>query len=532
MSSFRDSPDKNDPDPRYQTPTDLEDPHVNIPLREALRQYSKVTWWILGISTVIILWGYDLAVVGAVSSLDPFQRDFGQFDKIEDGEEKWIIPGIWLSIWQAMPSVGQLAGALAAGPMMDKLGRKKCILFGAVIVTLSVLLEFMANRMPSKEGMRRLFLAGKIIQGFATALIKMATLTWVSEIVPTCLRGASMMVFPSCNLVGQFIGAVLVFGINAIKTDMGYLVALGVQWIFSIAPLLVAIYLPESPAYLVRQKRMDEAKHSIDCLFAPKNDTDAILEKFRVLVAEEERLNEGISYISCFKGTQMRRTWVAIYANFLPPLFGLPLVSSGSYFLQQLGMKNFYSLLFLVIGIVIGFIGNLGSTWTMTHVGRRRLTINSLLLIALLWAVMGILGCFPTAYNITQWISAALMMAIIFVAGVGVWTTSYVISSEVSSLRLRAKTQSIGGIAAYMASFVTNFALPLLYNPDQADLKALTGWVFFATSVLAALGTWWFVPEMLGRTPVEIDHLFAEKVSARKSAVWRDASVEGKAADF
>jgi MFS transporter, SP family, general alpha glucoside:H+ symporter len=496
------------------------DPHDALPLNQALKQYSRAACWVLGLSTVVILWGYDLAVVGAVSSMDPFQRDFGVLDKIEDGEEKWIIPAIWLALWQAFPSVGQLGGALTAGPLMDRIGRKKCILIGTVLVTISVLIEVLANRASSLTGKRAVFLAGKIIQGLATALMKITTLTWISETVPTCLRGASMSVIPAANLLGQFLGAIIVFGLNSLTTDLGYLIALGMQWIFSIAPFVVAFLLPESPAYLVRGHRIDEAKHSIDRLFSPKNDCNAILERLRVSVDEEERKSEGINYMQCFKGTDLRRTNIIIFANLLPALFGLPLLSSASYFLQQLGMKNSMSLMFLIIGIIVGFIGNLGSAWTSSSMSRRPLTIVTLLISAVFWAAMGITGCISSD-KIVSWISAAFLMIIIFTCGLGVWSTSYAIMSETSSLRLRANSQAIGGVAAYLSSIFTNFVLPYLYNPDAANLKAKTGFFFMATSAIGAVVTWAVVPEMKGRSALDIDSLFEEKVSARDSAKWR-----------
>jgi SP family general alpha glucoside:H+ symporter-like MFS transporter len=176
------------------------DPYAELPLKEALGQYSRYVYYILGLSTVIILWGYDLVVVGSISAVDPFLRDFGQFDGYEDGEEKWIIPAVWLSLWQAMPCVGQLIGAVTAGRLQDSIGRKKCLLIASVIAAFSVLVEVMAYKAPNVNGRRGVFLAGKIVQGFALALVKMVTLTFVSETAPTCLRGAAMAVFPAFNL--------------------------------------------------------------------------------------------------------------------------------------------------------------------------------------------------------------------------------------------------------------------------------------------------------------------------------------------
>ncbi|KAF2690510.1 MFS general substrate transporter [Lentithecium fluviatile CBS 122367] len=508
-----------------------DDPHADLPLKEAIKQYRKLTYYVLGLSTFIILWGYDLAAIGAISSLDPFQRDFGVFDKIEDGEEKWIIPAIWLSMLQAFPSIGQLFAAVAAGPCQDHWGRKKCLILGSAITIFSVLIEFLSNRPASLAGMRSMLLVGKIIQGAALAFIKMVLLTYISEIVPTCLRGAGMALFPAFNLLGQFLGAVTVFGCNSLTDEKGYLIALGLQWLFSLAPFTAAFLIPESPAWLVRKNDMDGARKSLEKLFAPLNDPEVILEKIRVSIEEEDKISKETSYAQCFKGTNLRRTLIAIWANFLPPMFGLPLLTSASYFLQQISMKSRYSLMFLIVGIICGFIANMGSTYTLTHLNRRRLTIWTLGGVTLVWATMGISGCFDND-RIIRWITAGMLMLIIAIAGVGVWPTSYAIMSEVSALTLRAKTQSLGGISAYVTSIFTNFVLPFLYNPDMADLKGKTGFVFAATSAIAAVVTWFIVPEMKGRSPIEIDHMFEEKISARHSTGWVDSSAEARAADM
>ncbi|KAJ4301801.1 hypothetical protein N0V90_003895 [Kalmusia sp. IMI 367209] len=517
--------EKNDPDTtisRYESETNpsTSDPHDDLPLKEALQQYSRYVYYILGLATVIILWGYDLVVVGSITAVDPFLHDFGVFDKIEDGEEKWIIPAMWLSLWMAFPCVGQLVGAVTAGRLQDKIGRKLCLLIASVITAFSVLIEVLAYKAPSVNGRRGVFLAGKIIQGYALALIKMVTLTFVSETAPTCLRGAAMAIFPAFNLLGQLLGALVIFGVNHIKNETGYLIAFGVQWAFSIAPFGMAFILPESPAYLVRKKKMDAAHESLSRLFGPKNDVDTILRKLRISIEEEERVASSITYTQCFRGTNRRRSFIIIFANFLPPLFGLPLVSSASYFLQQIGMSSTYSLLMLIIGIIVGTIANLGSTWTLSHLSRRHLTIYTLLAAAAIWAAMGIAGCFPS-HSLTPWLTTAFLMLIITVCGLGVWPTSYAIMSEASALRLRAPSQAIGGIAAYIAAIFTNFVLPYLYNPDAADLKAKTGFVFTGCCVVAAVATWIVVPEMKGRSVGEIDRLFEEGVRARGSGKWK-----------
>ena len=108
------------------------------------------------------------------------------------------------------------------------------------------------------------------------------------------------------------------------------------------------------------------------------------------------------------------------------------------------------------------------------------------------------------------------MILVITIAGVGVWPAAYVISSETSSLRLRSKTQGLTWIGG--GAFKTGFdlAIPYAYNPDAADLGAKTAFIFCGTALIGVIITWFFVPEMKGRAPAEIDRLFEMKIPA-----WR-----------
>lgn len=56
---------------------------------------------------------------------------------------------------------------------------------------------------------------------------------------------------------------------------------------------------------------------------------------------ESEKQDSHIAretYADCFRQPQLRRTSLVCFAEFLPLLFGLQLLGSASYFLQQIGM--------------------------------------------------------------------------------------------------------------------------------------------------------------------------------------------------
>lgn len=45
----------------------------NLPLGKAIRRYPKITGYSFAITLGILLWGFDLVIVGTVSSIPAFQ---------------------------------------------------------------------------------------------------------------------------------------------------------------------------------------------------------------------------------------------------------------------------------------------------------------------------------------------------------------------------------------------------------------------------------------------------------------------------
>lgn len=114
------------------------------------------------------------------------------------------------------------------------------------------------------------------------------------------------------------------------------------------------------------------------------------------------------------------------------------------------------------------------------------------------------------------------MMVVIVVCGVGVWPASHVVAAEASSLQLRAKAQGLGWFVGGLANGIFCIILPYIYNADQGDLKARTGFVMAGFCALGYIGTWICLPEMKGRSPMEIDRMFELRVPTRQFKSWRD----------
>ncbi|KAJ9621972.1 hypothetical protein H2203_006853 [Taxawa tesnikishii (nom. ined.)] len=285
---------------------------------------------------------------------------------------------------------------------------------------------------------------------------------------------------------------------------------------------MLAFFLPESPTWLVRKERKAAALKAQSRLDESAEDTGANVNELQqsIELEEKQRRTRAATYNSCFKGTDARRTMIVVFANVLPQLFGLTLLGQATYFMQVVGMSHHNSALFLIIGIALGLLANLISIWAVSVTGRRSLMLWSLAGAGVLWLGMGITGCFGN--DIVTWYTAVTMIIIITVCGVGVWPVSYVVGGETSSLHLRGKTQGIGWLAQGLSNAVFGAVLPYIFSADQGDLKAKTGFVYAGLCAVAVLITWAAVPEMRGRSAMEIDKMFSEGVPARRFRSWPD----------
>ncbi|KAI6784169.1 uncharacterized protein J7T54_004715 [Emericellopsis cladophorae] len=494
------------------------DPEQRLPLGKAIKLYPKVARWCLVMTLAIISWGYQLVIVGAIVSVDAFKRDYG-----ETFERRQIIPSMWLSMWFGLPPAGTACGAMAAGWLGDRFGRKWTLFTGSVVSAGAVVIIFFSHVGGGAVTKRAMFTGGITIQGFAVGLIKTTCLTYVSENAPTSIRGSAMALFPTFTLVGQLIGFVVTYVTNGVPGRRGYLGALGSQGVLALAPFIISLTMHESPAWLLRKGKTDRALRSATKLFAPKINPSLVLKGYRDTLEEERATKGGSTFIACFKDTNIRRTFITILANVFPALFGLDLLSNANTFLETVGLDSSTALLMMIAGVVAGIGGNAVGIWTLSRVGRRQSTFWTMGVAAAFWCGVGVCGFFRGKLTIAPYFVAGFMVATIVVCGMGCWPAGYAILGETPSLRLRAKTQGIGNVSAQASSIIMAASLPYLYQVDAADLGAFTGFVYCGLCITGVAVGFFCLPEMKGRSGIEIDRMFELRLPTRKFREWRGA---------
>ncbi|KAK2741185.1 hypothetical protein FQN55_008448 [Onygenales sp. PD_40] len=514
--------DRNDSkDDLYEV--DDDDP-ANLRLWQSIKRFPRVVAYVFASCPGILLYGFDMVIVSTLTAMPEFQKDYGEMHG-----DKHIIPSAWLGVWTAAPSLGNIAGAAAAGWVSDRFGRRFSLALGALISAIGIAVCFASAYSAHMETRRGIFLLGKLVEGLAAGQVVCTVQIYMSEIVTRSLRGSSQALLPVMTMLGQLVGALVVFACLGVDGKLGYLIAVASQWAFSVILFGISVAIPESPPHLIRVGKLDAARKAQRRLHRKEVDTDKMVERLAETLEQEredqKRMGSGVRFIDCFRGPDLRRTLIVLVCHMMPQNFGLGLLSNASYFAQTVGIAPFLSVLLLEIGIAVGLVANIISVWTMSVARRRPLMMWTLGISGTAWGVMGIAGCFQSP--VTKWIAAAGMILIIFVCGNGIWPASVLATAETSSLRLRGRTQGVGWAVHSVYACVFAVVLPYIYNTDQGNLGEKTGFVFFGLSILSLGLIWALVPEMMGRSAAELDVMFAQKVPTRQFLTWRNEGGSG-----
>jgi MFS family permease len=301
-----------------------------------------------------------------------------------------------MGLWNAISPIGTMIGSIVAGWLQDRVGRRPCLALSSLLSAGAVALIYSSHFLTVLESRRGAFLAAKAIQGLAIGGILCTTQTYLSEILPIKLRASVMAFFPVFTLLGQLVGAVVVYTSLDYPGKRPYTTPMIAQWPFSAVPLVVALILPESPTYLLRKRKVEQAHKAQKRLDSARTDTQRNIDTivFALRKEEEQARHDRATYAECFRGTNLRRTLIVVFANSLPQFIGLSLLGDASYFIQVVGMSAHNALLFLQLGVALGLIANIVSMYVVTRVGRRPLGMTTLAIGTVLWLGMGIAGCF------------------------------------------------------------------------------------------------------------------------------------------
>ncbi|XP_036361673.1 solute carrier family 2, facilitated glucose transporter member 10 isoform X2 [Octopus sinensis] len=200
-----------------------------------------------------ILFGYDIGVIsGALLQL---RRDF----QLSCDQQSIVVSFLLL---------GAIIGALVSGFLVDLLGRWITIVLNGFFFILGSLTIALAQSFT-------ILVIGRLVLGFAISVSSVAECVYISEISPAKRRGQLV----SLNEFGITIGLVLSYLINFLYINVahGWRYMFGLSSVLAVLQILMMLFLPQSPRYLVLKGKEAQAA--------------AVLRRFHSEADMEEEIN-------------------------------------------------------------------------------------------------------------------------------------------------------------------------------------------------------------------------------------------------
>lgn len=477
-------------------------------VRDSLRFWPKAIIFSFIISLAIIMEGYDTNLMSNFYVFPAFQQRYG--DQINNKGEP-IVSSRWQTIINNGVQVGSIIGLILNGFITERLGYKKTMIVSMIAMIGAVFIPFFSNGLP-------MFLAGALIQGIPWGIFQTLAVTYAADICPMALRGYMTSWVNMCWVIGQLISSGMLRGLLQIENQWGYRIPFAIQWVWPIPIIIGTIFAPESPWWLVRKERLDEAREAVRKLTSPQSgvhfDLDAHIEMMRLTNQFEIEVSSGTHYWDCFRGVDLRRTEIACMVWLTQSFCGVPFMGYGVQFMQNAGLSAENGFTMGLVQNCIGLIGCFIAWYIMTHIGRRTLYLAGLSAMVVILIIIGGLGVGEQTSG-KSWGVGALIVVMLFFFQLSVGPSCYTLVAEMPSTRLRVKTVALARAFYNSGGFIVNALQPKIIGTEDWDWGAKGG--FFWAGIAALFLTWTFfrLPEPFGLTYSEIDLLFEHRVSAR-----------------
>ena len=431
----------------------------SMTLMQGIKTYPKAVGWSILLSTCIIMEGFDIVLINSLYGLLAFQQRFGS----RQPSRTYQISAAWQSSLSNGALIGEIIGLLGVGVIAEHASFKKTLILALALVTCFIFLLFFAQGLP-------MLLVREVLCGLPWGEFQTLTATYAAEVCPVTLRRYLTTYVNLCWVFGQFLSSGVLKAVSGTAGPIGYRLPYGLQWIWPV-PLIIGIALaPESPWWLVRKGRTEDAKVQLFRLTSRTQvafDPDATV-KMMVYTNELEKANTaGMSYIDCFKGVDLWRTEIVRVVWAIQILCGASLMGHSTYFFEQAGMDTSSAFSLSLGQYALGAIGTLSSWFLMTRYGRRTLYLWGQIAMCIILTIVGFLGVAPHDNAGVQWAIGAMILIYTFTYDATVGPICYSLVAEIPSTRLRNKTVVLARVVYNTTGPVANILTPHMLNPES-----------------------------------------------------------------
>lgn len=350
------------------------------------------------------------------------------FDSMDTGIISFVLPVLakewgltseqvgWIG---SVGLIGMALGAVLAGTIADKLGRKK--VFAATVILYSVSTGLCAVAWSYESLLFFRFLVGF---GLGGELPVAATL--MSEYAPTHLRGRFIVLLESFWGVGWLVAALISY---VIIPKFGWQIAFLIGALPALYVFAIRLHMPESVRYLISQKKIDEAKQiilNLEVMLGVKSEPFAKNLSTAEIDSEKTAQPKFSSLWTPQFRTRTIMLWLAWF-GIVYSYYGIFMWLPSIVFSQGFEVvKTFEYVLIMTAAQLPGYFA---AAWLVDKIGRRY-TLSSFLLMSGVCSYF--FGNSATANELLMWGAAMSFF------NLGAWGVIYTYTPELYPTSIRA----------------------------------------------------------------------------------------------
>jgi sugar porter (SP) family MFS transporter len=428
------------------------------------------------------LYGYDTGIISG--ALLQISKEF----HTGPGMEEIIAAGILL---------GAVIGALACSVLSERIGRHRTIL---LICAVFILGSLASSRAPTAIALA----LARVLLGFAVGGATQTVPMYVAELAPATIRGRLVLCFQLAIGVG-IVTATLV----GASRSVSWRVEIGAAAGPALVMLLLQLRLPESPRWLFRHCRRDEAEKVLKNVRPDGYDISPELEEIadlEVCKQQTSKRNSGWSVlrqhwvrpallVGCGIAAFTQLSGIEMIIYYAPTILTHNHFSTTAALRVSVGLGVTY-LVMMVVGLSI-----------VDKVGRRRLT---LVMVPGAAVSLFVLGAFFVTGNDRRddvpFIVACLLVFMFFNAG-GLQLMGWLTGSEIYPLAVRAAGTAVQSATLWSTNLLitlTLLTMMITFGVGQVF------WIYGLFNVAAWLFVWRRMPELTGHSLEDIEQHLRE----------------------
>ncbi|HEU5396904.1 MAG TPA: sugar porter family MFS transporter [Verrucomicrobiae bacterium] len=446
--------------------------------------------WLMSVIAALggLLFGYDWVVIGGAKPF--FQRYFQLTDPAMIG---------WAN---SCALVGCLIGALVAGALSDKFGRKRLLIVSALLFAVTSIGNALAPTF-------FIFVTWRILGGVAIGLASNLSPMYIAEIAPAQMRGKlvsiNQLTIVTGVLLAQLINWSLVRHLPEGASDEfirnSWFGQSGWRWMFGLTAVPAALFfvgmffVPESPRWLAKNGRPENARKILAKIGGDIYADGALKEIEGTLVNEIARVN----FRDLLEPKMLRVLLLGVVLAMFQQWCGINTIFN---YAEEIFHAAGYDISTVLKNIAWTGSVNLAFTFvalgTVDRLGRRPLMLFGAAGLTLIYAVLGF--CFHS--GMTGLPLLLLVLAAIACYSISLAPITWVVISEIFPNRIRGAAMAIAVAALWGACFLLTDTFPML---NDALGAAGTFWLYAGICAVGFVFIFFKLPETKNKSLEQIE---------------------------